>query len=75
MKLSADEYCVYIPDDLRTKRNLIPQFYRLRKVRLVNHNYFTCSCGLSSRMELPCRHIMSIGGGYTIEMFALRWLI
>ena len=75
MKVSADEYCVYIPDNLRTKRDLIPQFYRLRKVRIVNHNYFTCSCGLSSRMKLPCRHIMSVVGGYTIEMFALRWLI
>ena len=35
----------------------------------------TCSCGLPSRMKLPCRHIMAIIGGYSIEMFSLCWLI
>ena len=66
MIVSTDIYCVYIPDDLGTKRDLIPNFYRMRKVRKVNQNYFTRSCRLSSQMKLPCQHIMSVVGGYTI---------
>ena len=75
MKINNNEYCVYFPDDMKPKRGIIPAFYRLRRVKCINNKYFTCSCGLPSRMKLPCRHIMTIIGRYSIEMFALRWLI
>ena len=73
--MSLNEYCVYTPDQPETAKNLIPHFYRMRKVRNINDKYFACSCGLPSRMKIPCRHILSVVGDYTIEMFALRWLI
>ena len=59
----------------KVKMNIIPRFYRLRVVKLVNQKYLSCSCGLSARMKYPCRHIMCITEGYSIEMFSLRWLI
>ena len=75
MKVSNTEYCVYAPDDIKKKRGIIPKFYRMRRVKLMKDNFVSCSCGLSSRMKLPCRHIMSVNDGYVIEMFALRWQI
>ena len=38
-------------------------------------SFFRCSCVLSSRMKLPCRHIMNIVRGNAIDMFVLRCLI
>ena len=75
VKVSKFQYCVYIPDDPAKTKQLIPRFYRMRRVKRVSGKYFSCSCGLSSRMKLPCRHIMSVVGGYKMEMFAVRWLI
>ena len=75
VKVSEMTYCVYTPDNTSKAKQLIPKFYRMRRIKRVNGKYFTCSCGLSSRMKLPCRHIMSVVGGYEMEMFALRWLI
>ena len=68
INVSAYEYYVYIPDNLCTEKNLVTHFYRMRKLRRVNCKYFICSCDLPSRMKLPCRHLMSVVGGYTIEM-------
>ena len=75
MKVSANEYCVYFPDNGNKEKFLLPRFYRMRRVRHINNKFLTCSCGLSSRMKIPCRHIMSVYDGYDIEMFGLRWLI
>ena len=75
MRISKNEYCVYCPDYTKEKRTLIPAFYRLRRVKCINKHFWSCSCGLPSRMKLPCRHIMTIIGGYSIEMFSVRWLL
>ena len=53
----------------------VPRFYRLRTVEIINGSQLFCSCGLPSRLKMPCRHILSIFGEYDIKMFGLRWLI
>ena len=57
------------------QKNAVPKFYCLRIVRIVSGKYITCSCGLPSRMRLLCRHTIYVTGGYSIEMFALRYLV
>ena len=75
MKVSANEYCVYFLDNGKKDRFLSPRFYRMRGVQRVNNKILRCSCGLPSRIKIPCQHIMSVYDRYTIEMIGLRWLI
>ena len=75
MKISNNEYFVYCPEYTTEQRSIISRFYRLRRVKCINKDFWSCSCGLPSRMKLPCRHIVTVIGGYSIEMFSLRWLV
>ena len=77
IKISNTEYHVYTKDEIQNhnKQCPIPYFYRLRKIKIYSGKYMSCSCGIPSRMKMPCRHIIYLFGNYHIEMFSLRWLI
>ena len=52
------------------------RFVRVRKVRVVNNKFMTCSCGYVQRYLAPCHHIMAVLSEkeYIIpSLFHLRW--
>ena len=51
----------------QVKGKMSPLFYRLRKIKIIKGRFVHCSCGLPSKMNYPCRHIMYITNGYYIK--------
>ena len=60
-------------ESVKNKKFVYTKFYRLRKVRLINGKYMTCSCGYPKRMKSPCVHIMRVTGVRLPLMYHVRW--
>lgn len=71
-KTSRDTGVVDLPQ-ANNDRPLRPHFLRVRIVTLEDSSYMNCSCGLPSRMRLPCVHIFSVVDDMQPQMFHVRW--
>ena len=52
----------------------IPNYIQIRYVTLTSSGFMSCSCGLSHRMKMPCRHILAIVKEPHIHMYGVRWM-
>ena len=55
--------------------SVVPSFFRIRVVRIVDGKFASCSCGLPARNKYPCRHIMAVIKKRHRKMYSIRWLI
>jgi hypothetical protein len=60
----------------RTEKMEIPNFIRVRLIRMDEHGFLNCSCGKTGEYLLPCQHICSVvkeDKYFTPDMFHVRW--
>ena len=76
IQLDNKKYLVYVPydfDERKEEKKVVPSYYRVRTVTLTESGYMNCSCGLSVRMKMPCKHIIYVVGTTDIQMYGIRW--
>ena len=60
-------------EDKIKSKDRFTKYYRLRKIRMINGKYLTCTCGYQRRMKAPCAHTVRVTSKRCPLMCHVHW--